>query len=523
AADRFAFTGQEGVMRACSLLLAVLAAGAGRAAPPDPQALADRIDAHVDAKLAAAKATPAPPADDAEFLRRASLDLTGRVPSARDVHLFLADPDPHKRAKLIDELLETPRHAGHFAAVWRAALAPEVTAVPEARVFQRGFEAWLRLRVRANARYDAWVRELLTAPLSPDADAPTPALRRPEDPNPLAFYAVKDAKPENLAAATSRVFLGVQIECAQCHDHPFAKWTRDQFWNTAACYAGVDRHGDGVFAPLSEAAGRRAISPGMGKKPVPALFLDDREPEWAAGASPRAALAEWVAAKDNPFFARAAANRVWGQPFGRGPVDPVDDFRDDNPPSHPELLDDLAKAFADAGFDLRFLLRAVCRTKAYQRTSARSDATRDDPRLFARAAVRGLTGEQLFDSLVLATGFREGTGRGSPRDGFLTRFALGGKPAEPETSIPQALALMNGKFVTDATTLDTSPTLLAACETPGLSMADRVEALYVAALGRKPTAAERDRMTKYVADAGADRLGDIFWVLLNSAEFRLNH
>ncbi len=496
-------------------------------ASADPQKLADRIDAHLDARFAAEKVTPAPPADDAEFLRRAYLDMTGRIPTPRAVHDFLADTDPHKRARLIDELLETPRHASHFAAVWRAALVPEVAAVPESRVFRPGFEAWLRSRFRANTRYDALVRELLTVPISGDTESPTPALRRPDDPNPLAFYAVKDAKPENLAAATSRVFLGVQIECAQCHDHPFAKWTRDQFWNTAAFFAGVERSGENVFAPLAEVDGRRSLAPAAGKKPVPARFLDrEGEPDWKAGESARVPLAEWVTARDNPFFARAAVNRVWGQLFGRGLVDPVDDFRDDEPPSHPALLDDLAKAFADSGFDLRHLVRAIGRTKAYQRTSARTDASQDDPRLFARMAVKGLTGEQLFDSLTLATGFREPSGRGSPRDQFLTRFALAGKPAEPETSIPQALMLMNGRFVADATTLDSSPTLLAITEAPGLTTAERVEALYVTALGRKPTAKERDRMLKHVGDDKeqlAERLGDVFWVLLNAAEFRLNH
>ncbi|QEL14989.1 DUF1553 domain-containing protein [Limnoglobus roseus] len=497
----------------------------GSAAPPDPQALADRIDARLDARLAAEKAKAAPPADDAEFLRRAYLDVTGRIPSPHDVYDFLADKDANKRAKLIDALLETPRHAGHFAAIWRATLVPEVAAVPEARVFRSGFEAWLRQKFRANTRYDVLVRELLTADISPDADAPTPALRRPDDPNPLAFYAVKEAKAENLAATTSRVFLGVQIECAQCHDHPFAKWTRDQFWNTAAFFAGVERHGDTLFGQLSETIARREIVPVVGKQAVAALFLDDKVPAWGKAVSPRVPLAAWVTAKDNPFFAKAAVNRVWGQFFGRGLVDPVDDFRDDNPPSHPELLDDLAKAFADSGFDLQFLMKAIGRTKAYHRTSARTDATQDDPRLYARMAVKGLTGEQLFDSFVRATGFREGVGRNSPRDQFLTRFAPTGK--EPETSIPQALTLMNGKFIADATTLDSSPTLTAACETPGLEMAERVEVLYAAALSRLPTEKERERMLKYVSDGGtgkmAERLGDVFWVLLNSAEFRLNH
>jgi hypothetical protein len=506
---------------------ALLVANLASAAPPDPQYLANLIDSHIDARLKEAKVQPAQAADDAEFLRRAYLDITGRIPTPHDVHEFLADRDPNKRAKLIDELLESPRYASHSAAVWRAALAPETTSIPEARVFRVGFEAWLRLQFRSNVGFDAFVRELLTAPLSTDSDSPTPALRRPEDPNPLAFYAVKDAKPENLAAATTRVFLGVQIECAQCHDHPFAKWTRDQFWNQAAFFAGVERHGDGLFSPVSENFATREISPGNGKKPVTALFLDEKTPILKADVSPRTTLANWVTAKDNPFFARASVNRVWGQFFGRGIVDPVDDFHDGNDPSHPGLLDDLAKSFADSSFDLKFLIRSICRTKAYQRTSASTQPSQDDSRLFARMAVKGLTGEQLFDCLVLATGFREGSGRGSPRDQFLTRFALAGKPAEPETSIPQALALMNGKFISDATTLGTSPTLMAVCETPGLTTTERIESLYVVTLNRKPAEKELTRLMSYLSDARterlAERLGDVFWVLLNSAEFRLNH
>jgi hypothetical protein len=515
-------------MRAVLAMTVTLAtAGVARAAPPDPQKLADRIDAHLDARLKAEKVPAAPPADDVEFLRRVYLDLTGRIPAPRDVYDFLADKSPGKRARLVDDLLETPRYASHSASVWRAALAPETTAVPEARIFRPGFEAWMRQQFRANVPYDRFVRDLLTVPISADSDNPTPVLRRPGDPNPLAFFAVKEAKPENLAAVTTRVFLGVQIECAQCHDHPFAKWTQNQFWNQAAFFAGVRRGGDGMFAPVSERADARDILPGEGKKRVPALFLDDSSPSNTKGASLRGELAAWVTGKENPFFARAAANRIWGQLFGRGIVDPVDDFHDDNPPSHPELLDDLAKAFVEADFDLRYLIRAIGRTKAYQRTSAQNHPRQTDPRLFPRMAVKGLTGEQLYDTLVQATGLREPTGRGSPRDQFLTRFALTGKPAEPETSIPQALALMNGRFTADATTLASSPTLTAARELPGLTTGERAELLYVSALGRKPTRKEFDRVTKYIDDAGTgrlnERLADVFWALINSAEFRLNH
>lgn len=521
--------------RLLAAVVVLAACKAATAAPPDPQSLADRIDRRLAARWGAVGVEPAPAADDAEFLRRAYLDLTGRIPHPADARAFLADPDPDKRAKLIDDLLDSPRSAAHFAAVWRAALVPETAATAEARFFQPGFEAWLRQRFRANAPYDRLVRELLTAPISADPKAPEPVLRRPIDPNPLAFFAVKEARPENLAAAASRVFLGLQLECAQCHDHPFAAWSRDQFWGQAAFFAGLERHGTGLFAPVSEAAGRREIKVTATGRTVSAVFLDGMPPDWVSGKSPRVVFADWVTAKDNPFFARAAANRVWGQLFGVGIVDPVDDFHDENKPSHPELLDELAKGFADAGFDLRFLIGSICRTQAYQRTSRQTHPGQADPRLYARMPVRGLTGEQFFDSLALATGYREPTadragfdrGRNSPRDRFLTQFALQGKPAEPETSVPQALALMNGAFVHDATTLGTSPTLVAVRETPGMDTAERIDTLFLATLSRRPTAKERDRLVAFVEGGGtgrrADRLADMFWVLLNTAEFRLNH
>lgn len=513
-------------MRLAVAVLLVLIGGPALAAPPDSTKLAAQIDARLDARLAAEKATPAPPADDAEFLRRAYLDLTGRIPAPRDVHDFLADKNPDKRAHLIDELLDSPRRATHFAAVWRAAILPELAADGQARIFQPGFEAWLQLKFRANTPYDKLVRELLTQPISADPKAPEAVLRDPVKPNLLAFVAVKDAKPENLAAATARVFLGVQIECAQCHDHPFGRWERDQFWQTAAFFAGVERQGDDLFAPVSDVKTREIAVPNT-KRALAATFLDGTEPKWAADANPRAVLADWVTSKDNPFFARATANRVWGLMFGRGIVDPVDDFSDANKPSHPELLDDLAKALVAADFDLTFLVRAIARTNAYQRTSAQTHASQAKPELFARMAVKGMTGEQLFDSLALATGYREAGGRTAQRDRFLTQFALRGAATEPETSITQALALMNGRFLATVTSVEGSPTLLAVTETPGMTTADRVEALYLAALSRKPSAKEQERMARFVADGGtgkeAERLADVFWVLLNSAEFRLNH
>ncbi len=231
-------------------------------------------------------------------------------------------------------------------------------------------------------------------------------------------------------------------------------------------------------------------------------------------------------------------NRLWGQFFGTGIVDPVDNFHDDNKPSHPALLDELAKAFVQSKFDLDYVITAICLTDAYQRTSARTHASQDNFRLFARMNTKALTGEQFFDSLALATGYQEqlpskaktkgkGKAAGSPRNQFLTEFALHGALNEPETSIQQALTLMNGKFINDATSLGKNATLTAAVETPFLKTPERIEVLYLATLNRPPTPQELQRLTDYVKKTGPsrepERLADVFWMLMNTAEFRLNH
>ncbi len=509
-----------------------------RADPPDPRVLAKRIDELLAVTHKANKVQPAARADDAEFLRAASLDLTGRIPLVSDVRAFLADKGPDKRRKMIQTLLDDPRHASHFTNIWRAILVPETTTSANGGYFRNGFESWLRRRFRTNVGYDKIVHELLTTPIATDPKDAEVVFRDAEKPNPLAFFAVKDAQPENLAAVTSRLFLGVQLECAQCHDHPFASWTRDQFWNQAAFFAGIERQGKSQFAPLTETVARREVSLPNSKKKYPALFLDGKKPAFQADISPRVALADWITAADNPFFARATVNRLWDHHFGVGIVDPVDNFHDQNKPSHPELLDELARAFVASKFDLNHIITAICLSDAYNRTSARSHPSQDDPRLFARMTVKGMTGEQFLDSVFLATGFQESgparfgkKGKGpatSPRAQFLNLFAPQGRLSEPETSIQQALALMNGRFVTDATSLRGSPTITAAVETPHLTTAQRIEMLYLATLSRPPSARESERSVQYVADGDSarerdERLADVFWALLNNPEFRLNH
>jgi hypothetical protein len=494
---------------------------------PDPPALAQRIDRRLEKVFQAAKVKPAPRADDAEFLRRVYLDITGRIPRPADVHAFLADKRPDRRSRVIDQLLAEPRYAVHFANVWRAELLPETTSDPGARVFQTGFEAWLRLRFRAGVGYDKMVRELLTIPLDLKEQNAEPVLRDPERPNPLAFLAVKEAKPENLAAAVTRSFLGIQLECAQCHNHPFASWKQEQFWGQTAFFAGLKRQGNSMFAPLSENPQVRQVALPNGSKTQQAVFLSGRRPEWQEKVSPRQVLADWITAPDNPYFARATVNRLWGHFFGFGLVDPIDDFRDDNPPADSVLLDELAQAFVAARFDLAYLIRAICQTQAYGRTSARTDPSQDGTRLPARMAVKSMTGEQFFDSLAQATGYREDQDKGAARRQFLSRFQLTGPRGEPETSVPQALTLLNGSFLSWACDPEKCLTLIAVTLTPGMSKAERIESLYLATLSRRPRAEELTRLEDFFRPA-QDRserevLADIFWMLLNSAEFRLNH
>jgi hypothetical protein len=491
----------------------------------DAEAAAAKLDQLLAARWDGAKAKPAPAADDTEFLRRLSLDLAGAVPPVSEVRAFLADTTPDKRRRLIDRLLDSPTYVGHFTNVWRAAWLPDGNVNLDNLGLRASFESWLRVRLAENASYDQLVREVLTS--VPVNEGPRLGLggrmAQPGGISPAAFYLANENKPENLAGSTSRLFLAVRLECAQCHNHPFARWTREQFWEYAAFFGNGPMKGD-----------RKEISiPGLGKT-VQARFPDGTEPAFKKAVNPRVTLADWTVAADNKYFARAAVNRVWAHFFGTGLAEPVDDLLLDGDKN--EVLDELAREFVDHRFDLKFLIRAVVSTRAYQLTSTATDASQDDPRLFARMAVKALTSEQVIASLVEATGFQTPVGRPrGPAGAGLLQLELGGsfarqpgKTTEFQSSIPQALALMNGRFVNDATSLERSGTLAAVSNAPFLDSKGRVETLFLAALGRKPSASESATLVLYV-DKGnpsgdaTKALADIFWALLNSSEFVLNH
>jgi hypothetical protein len=483
------------------LLLAGAPAGA-----TDAEVLAGRIDTLLEARWAAAGVRPAALADDAEFLRRVWLDLGGTIPPVPEVRAFLADRTPDRRRRLVERLLDGPDYVTHFRHFWRSVLLPENADVANLGL-EPAFEAWLTERLRDNVGYDRMVREILTA---------APRGRRPDFPpgfgglpGPAAFYAANENKPENLAGSTARLFLAVKLECAQCHNHPHAAWKQEQFWAYAAFFGSV-RGGNG----------REIRIPKTGQL-VQARFPDGTAPEWKPGGVPVTTLADWVTRPDNPYFARATVNRVWAAFFGTGLVEPVDDLtqaaEDDG------LLNELARDFVRHGYDLKYLIRALTLSRAYQRSSAAPVDGKDGAEVFARMPVRALDPEQILASLATATGSR------APSPELVTRFKRQAeRPTEVQTSILQALTLMNGKLVDDATVLERSETLAAVADAPFLDAAGKVETLYLATLSRKPRPEESARLVRYVEQGGpsGDRqraLADVFWALLNSGEFILNH
>ena len=525
------------VLRSATVLL-LLATTSSVARGDEVVELATEIDGLIRRRLAAENVTAAPAADDAEFLRRVFLDLGGRIPPSTRVRRFLADRDPDKRRKVVDELLDSSLYVVHFSNVWRKALLPETQADPQTRVLVPAFEAWLRQKLTDDTSYSEMVREIVTVPLAASRN-PREIPGQADRPSPLAFYQAKQIKPENLAASTARTFLGIRIECAQCHDHPFDNWKQNDFWSFAAFFAGMERQGRGGFlAAIREVADRRKLKIPGTETSVGPVFLDGSRPLPTQTRGARQLLADWMITVENSYFAKAAVNRLWSQMFGIGLVDPPDDFTADNPPSHPKLLDLLASEFASHNFDVRHILRSIVASDAYQRTSRQTDPSQQKPRLFSRMAVKGLSPEQIFDSLAQATGYvpvavdRTSTGPGaldSVRSEFVDLFGDdSSRPTQQRTTILQALALMNGGLVSEATSLDRSRTLAAVVEFPALGTDDRVEALYLAALGRRPGAKRLAALVAYV-DAGgvtkdpAAALADVFWALLNSSEFLLNH
>jgi len=479
---------------------------------------------------------PALPADEEELLRRVFLDLCGRTPSVHEIRSYLADRLPNRYERLVDRLLQHRDHASHLATIWRSFLIPEgvdLTAFGGVDAFDR----WLADQFGKNDSYDSIVRSLLLAE------------GRLSRSGPLLFYSAAKLDPDLLAARSARVFLGVRLECAQCHNHPFEPWTQEEFWGFAAFFAQISRP-QGDLRAVSTVMQVRDVDHGEVKLPKSDLViaphflngdqanLSDRKP----GDQPdsrRQELARWLTAVENPYFARATANRVWSIMFGKGIVDPVDDFGIRHQPKSSQLLELLAGRFAGTRFDLRDLFRTVALSRAYRLSSGAATADPKRREWFAQMNVKTFSAEQVYDCMAVATlldtsstadpfSFNLARAGNSERDQFLQQFRTpSGRSTEYLGGIPQALTLMNGGLIDNATGLAKSG-LLKSLKAPFFTNQQRVEVVYLAVLSRYPRPAEWEVLNSYIteatpADELQENLSDILWALLNSAEFTMNH
>lgn len=494
----------------------------------DSRELSRRIDHFIDAGFRGERVSPSPRSNDAEFLRRVYLDIIGCIPTVEKAVAFLDSRDANKRSKLIDELLATNDYGKHQADIWQQILLPRTSdnrAVPFDKMVK-----WLEESFNANKPWNEMVREILTA----EGDM---------DENGVVVYYLANATPDKLTDNATRSFLGVQLQCAQCHNHPFVNWKQSEYWGMAAFFTKVRFEGNPRQAAMRRGAvrvheggkGRLARLPVSAKK-VPPKFLQGEQPDLAGSKANRPALAEWMTSAKNPYFRKAMVNRLWAQFFGSGIVNPVDDMHEGHPPSHPQLLAELSEQFVASGFDVKYVIRAICNSQAYQRSSKPASGNREGgTELFARMAVKVMTPEQMFDSLVRVLGnvpapanrARRPTAAAArlrnitPRMLFVAFFKGedNADPTEYQAGIPQVLRLMNAPMLNNASML--AP-LLKAGKPPG----QIIEHLYLAALSRRPTPHERARTVALVRKYPTEprkAYSDILWALLNSSEFTLNH
>ncbi len=516
------------------LLALALTGGAANAADGKPSSgeMTEHVDQLLAERWATEKIEPTATSSDTEFLRRASLDFIGVIPRAAEVRQFLADKDPAKRKKLIDRLLASPRYATHMATTWRNRIIPQEPDPSRARE-AAALQKWLRTRFAKNLRYDNLVGGLL---LTNGGDEIGPAL----------YFQTHDVAPEKMAASAAELFLGVKLQCAQCHDHPFADWSQRDFWSFAAFFARVktpQNRGMQMVAYRLVDSDIGEVHLPNSEETVPPKYPRGKSAADGDGTSRRTQLVFWLTSRDNHYFSRAAVNWAWSHLFGRPLVASLDNIDHGAPPANVKLLDELAEYFVHSGFDLQSLWRVLANTQAYQlKVSAEGDAQRD-PDLFASMLAKPLTPEQLYDSfLLLAPEANAGNAAmtgpiGQPAsslDGDPLRIEFArrmrpppGEATEYRAGTLQALMLMNGKTVSGVTAPDTS-SLLGALEAPFMTDAQRVESLFLATLARTPDEGERKLFRETLAECKSSddhqrALSDMFWALLNSTEFAFNH
>jgi hypothetical protein len=494
------------------------------------------IDKFVFGKLKMLSIQPSDLCTDQEFLRRVYLDVCAVLPTSEETKAFLADTDKDKRAKLIDRLLDRPEYADFWTLKWSDVLRSNRKTIQLKGIHV--YQQWLHEKIERNAPLDQVVRELLTATGSTFA-------------NPAANYYRIARDPTNLAESTAQLFFGVRMQCAKCHNHPFERWTQDDYYSMAAFFARVKQKKDVVEAGTGPQGvggaefiysdrGGEVVQPRTGRV-MPPKYMGGAVASIPPGKDRRAALADWITSPENPFFARSVVNRIWFHVMGRGIVDPVDDFRDSNPSANDELLNALAKDFVDHHFDMKHTIRVILNSRTYQLSAQSNEFNKDDNKYFSHAVTKLLTAEQLLDAICVATGVPEkfaglppGTRATQLPDGEVNHIFLKtfGQPArelacecerEGDSNLAQALQLINGPTINDKVRSPANHVgkLL------GGNLPDRevVTQLYLATLSRPPADGEVKASLEHVAKAADKRKAweDVQWALVNSKEFLFRH
>jgi hypothetical protein len=498
------------------------------------------VDRLVAEKWERLRLTPSVPADDATFLRRATLDLIGRLPTLAETQQFLSGspppgstaadwqgPSDTRRTQLVDRLLASPEYADFWALRWADLLRVHREELgPRAA---HAYHQWLRGILERNVPYDIWVRQLLTAEGGSETNGAVNFFRAFNNPN-------------DLTVAVSQVFLGVRLECAKCHHHPYEHWGQEDFYGMAAFFPRLQRKQAGGAEQRFFVADKGDVTHPLTKAVVAPRVLMGEPLMVAAGDDPRERLAQWLASPSNPFFARAAANRLWAHLMGRGLVEPIDDMRETNPATNEQLLAELAREFTAHRFDLRHLLRTIATSRTYALSSAATGANARDTRNYSRAYRKRLSAEVLLDAVSDVTGEPEsfvgmppGTRAVQLWDNRLPSVFLEtfGRPQRKtvcscerlgDSTLSQVLHLLNSPAIHDKLTAPTGRAArLSASDLPPDSI---VRELYWVALSRPPRPEELEAALAAFAAPEATRqtaTEDVLWSVMNSAEFVLNH
>lgn len=490
---------------------------------------ANPIDREVWKRLKKLGITPSKPAPESTVLRRLYLDVIGRGPTAEEARAYLADNSPQRREALINRLLEDPEYAEHWACKWNDLLRPNPYHVGIKATLN--YDNWIRRAFRENRPYDQFVRELLTAQGSTFHNG--------------AVTLYRDRRtPDEITTLVSQLFLGVRLECAKCHHHPFEVYGQDDFYSFAAYFAKLGRKGTGISAPISGSEefvfvkDQGSVTHPLTGAAVPPRPIFGAAPPLDDQTDPREALAAWMTADENPYFSRAIANRVWADLMGRGLVEPVDDLRATNPPSNPDLLQVLADELKSHKYDLKHLIRLIASSHVYALSSLPSETNAADHRNFSRHYRQRLRAEVLYDTLLNVTGRGDDFEAMPPGSRakelwtvrvtsmFLDAFSRQDPNQDPpcernvEPTIVQALHLMNSNQLFNRITADDGRAVSLAKS--DRSNADIIDELYLSIYGRFPAPDEaRTALAEFPAEGGNRRTAveDLMWSLVNTPEF----